>query len=156
MHGTTHHERVQVAVIPFRQQQGMLEILTINTRKKKHWTVPKRFYSGHDSLQQAALVTALHEAGLKGKLSASTIGVYVYRKKDLPCRVHVFVMEVLKLEKNWPQSNRTRHWLPLSKATNQVKEEQLRRLLRNLPNFLLEAELRELFEHLPIFKRIMY
>jgi len=155
MHGTSNHERVQIAVIPFRKQQGKLEILMISTRKEKRWTVPKRFYSGHNNLQKAAAITVLHEAGLKGRLSTSSIGTFIYLKKDSPCRVHVFVMEVDKLEKKWPQRDRKRHWTPLSKATKQVKEEQLSRLLRKLPNFLLEAELRELLEHLPSFKRII-
>lgn len=155
MHGIPTHERVQVAIIPFRKHHGILEILMISTRKEKKWTVPKKFYSGHYNLQIAAAITASHEAGLKGRLSTSTIGTYIYLKKDIPCRVHVFIMEVNKLKKKWPQSDRKRHWIPLLKATNQIKEKPLSRLLKNLPNFLLEAELRELFEHLPIFKRII-
>lgn len=153
MHGIPDRQHIQVAVIPFRVRLGQQEVLLVTTRKKKHWTFPKGDYNDDFSMQESAEIKAFQEAGLKGNVSESWIGVYQYFKDATPYRVYVFVMEVHGILKQTDQKERRRKWLPLHLAIDEVKQRDLRLMIRHLPDFLIEAELKELIGHLPIFTR---
>lgn len=154
LHDIPDHRHIQVAVIPFRVHQGQQEVLLITARKKKHWTLPKGSYNGDLSMQETARIKSLQEVGIKGNVSESCIGVYQYLKDTTSYRVYVYAMEVHRVLEHGYQKNRNRKWFLLNKAADKIKQQDLRRLIRYLPDFLIEAELKELIEHLPIFKRI--
>ncbi|MEN8128623.1 MAG: NUDIX hydrolase [Pseudomonadota bacterium] len=153
MHGIPDHQHIQVAVIPFRVRQGQQEILLVTARKKQHWTLPKGDYNDDLSMQEIAKIKAFQEAGIKGNVSESCIGVYQYLKNATPYRVYVFVMEVHGILDQAYQKKRRRKWLPLHQAIGEIKQRDLRLMIRHLPEFLIEAELKELIGHLPIFTR---
>lgn len=153
MHSIPDHQQIQVAVIPFRVHQGQQEILLVTARKKKHWTLPKGDYIDDLSMREITRIKAFQEAGIKGNVSGSSIGVYQYFKDTTSYQVYVYVMEVHEALKYGHQKKRNRRWFPLNKAADKIKHQDLGRLIRYLPDFLLEAELREVIEHLPVFTR---
>ena len=107
----------QVAVIPVRRLDGKLEVCLIRRKDTQKWAIPKGFIDRGDSPEQAALNEAAEEAGLKGEVRGSAIGVYAYQKRDAELTVAVYLMEVSKEQKEWLEMRfRERRWFALEEA----------------------------------------
>jgi phosphohistidine phosphatase len=128
----------QSAVIPYRDQEGKLEILMISSRKKRRWVIPKGIKEPDLSLRDSAVQEALEEAGIKGRISRLPIGVYQYDKWGGTCTVTVFTMEVEVVSQEWEESYRDREWVTLQEASARVDEAQLSRIIQSLPACLDE------------------
>ncbi len=126
----------QSAVVPFRRRRGELEILMITSRKKKRWVLPKGVVEPDLSPWASAAKEALEEAGIEGKVSRRSVGNYRYEKWGGTCTVDVFPMAVGKIHESWLESFRERRWLSLGEAVARVREGELRRILRSLPDLL--------------------
>ena len=125
----------QSAVIPFRRRGG-LEILMITSRKKKRWVLPKGIVEPGLSPPDSAAKEALEEAGIEGAVSPGAIGTYRYDKWGGTCTVDVFTMEVETVHDSWLEDFRDRQWVSLEEAVARVDEEELKRILRTLPDLL--------------------
>jgi 8-oxo-dGTP pyrophosphatase MutT (NUDIX family) len=86
---------------------------------------------------------AYEEAGVKGRLlSRKPIGSFHYFKRDENLTgeilVRVFVLAVEQEKKNWPEKGERRvRWFTLRQAAALVKERELARLLRSIPQLLV-------------------
>lgn len=119
----------QSAIIPYRFRDGDLEILLISNRRKSRWIVPKGVKEPHLSAVDSAAKEAMEEAGIRGRVSAKSIGSYKYEKWGGTCTVEVFLMEVRKILDKWLEDDRDRKWLSPKRAADRVDEPKLKRLL---------------------------
>jgi len=127
----------QVGALPWRKQDGKLEILLVTSRMTRRWVIPKGGVMAHLVDMNAARQEALEEAGIVGRMRRKPIGVYTYRKIDPVgaaqlCRVNVFALEVLSELKTWPEMRqRKRRWFAVEKAIPRIGERQLRKIIRS-------------------------
>jgi 8-oxo-dGTP pyrophosphatase MutT (NUDIX family) len=119
----------QVAVIPVRRADGKLEVCLIRRKDAQKWAIPKGFIDPGDSPEQAALNEAAEEAGLKGEVRGSAIGVYEYQKRDAELTVAVYLMQVSKEQKEWREMQfRERRWFALDEAAELLSSHPVRPL----------------------------
>jgi 8-oxo-dGTP pyrophosphatase MutT (NUDIX family) len=84
----------------------------------------------------AAAREAWEEAGLRGEVRASGIGVYTYRKRMrhgdwLPCVVRVYPLEAREMLQKFPETGQRRaRWFSREKAARKVEEHELAALIR--------------------------
>lgn len=124
----------QAGVIPYRIQQGEIEILLITSARGKRWIIPKGMIEFFTPASEAAAKEAWEEAGLVGRVITPAIGSYPARKWNLPCRVEVFLMPVEAVRDDFPEASfRQRQWLDLPTAIQRVKQPELKRLFASLP-----------------------
>ena len=117
----------QSAVIPYRMNQGHLEILVISSRKRKHFVVPKGIKEPDLTPQASAAKEAWEEAGVEGRVDAEPIGTYAYEKWGGTCKVTVYPMEVTReaAEEEWEERYRGRHWLTPELAAQWLRQPEL-------------------------------
>jgi 8-oxo-dGTP pyrophosphatase MutT (NUDIX family) len=124
----------QSAVIPYRIQNGIIEVLLITSFKRKRWVIPKGVIEPELSAGESAAHEAWEEAGLVGQVSTSSIGSYDYDKWGGTCHVEVFLMLVEKVLDDWPEAGfRDRQWVSVAEAAWRVNEKKLKQLLISLP-----------------------
>jgi len=116
----------QAAVIPIRRASGgEVQVCLIRRKDSAKWGIPKGYIEQHGS-KQAALNEAGEEAGLRGRVVGESIGTYTYRKRILPLKVIVFVMEVLEEEAAWREMRwRERRWCSLEEAGVLLKQHRV-------------------------------
>lgn len=124
----------QSSVIPYRVNEGKLEILVISSSKNKHYVVPKGIHEPGLSARKSAAKEAWEEAGVEGEVSEKKIGHYEYDKWGGTCLVDVFAMEVNYLvpENEWEESHRGRQWLPPDEAIEHIKQQALKPMIAAL------------------------
>ncbi|MBF0190384.1 MAG: NUDIX hydrolase [Magnetococcales bacterium] len=130
----------QSAVIPVRMHAETLQVLMISSRNKSRWIIPKGIVEPELSPADSAAKEALEEAGIEGRVLPESIGVFHYEKWGGVCVAEVFVMRVEKVQDHWLESFRDRLWLPLEEAAQRVREEALRALIRQVPEFLARVD----------------
>ncbi len=116
---------VQYAALPWRKAEGAIEILLITTRNTGRWIVPKGWPLVGRTPSECAGLEALEEAGVLGEVAVETLGSFHYNKRRksgeiVPCKVHVFAMEVVRQRRSWGS---------LDEALARVTEPGLRRLI---------------------------
>jgi len=125
----------QVAVIPIRDGR----VCMVMSRGGKGLVVPKGRLEVGRTAEQMALQEAWEEAGILGVVHRQPLGSYRYEKAGTRFEVVTFRMNVITVEKSWPESSwRTRHWLAPAKAASRVRARGLGRLLRKLRASSLE------------------
>lgn len=128
----------QVAALPIRHDEdGRLQILLVTSRETKRWVIPKGWPMKALTDRDAAAREAEEEAGVKGKIAKKPIGTYSYWKRTTTdfqhIEVQVFVLEVRKEKKSWPEmEQRERAWLTVKQAAAIVLEPGLAALIKTL------------------------
>ena len=128
----------QVAALPCRRTaEGHLEVCLVTSRETGRWVIPKGWPMAGKTNWEAAATEAYEEAGLRGKMESSPLGSYPYwkRKSDhfVLIETVVYLMRVDKQMRKWPErSERTRRWMTLAEATEEVVEPGLMALLFQL------------------------
>ena len=142
-HGKNCRERpayyyAQSSVIPWRINNGELEILVILSSKKKHWVVPKGIWEPGLTARESAAKEALEEAGVEGLVADAAIGTYVYPKWGASCTVEVYAMEVTRMlpDEEWQEAHRGREWVSSKQAAEKLKQDELKPMLRQLAAML--------------------
>lgn len=127
----------QSAVIPHRMMDGELRIALITSASGRRWVIPKGVIDPGETAAASAERETLEEAGLIGTLSDEPIGSYTYDKWGGTCRVEVFLMAVEEALDNWPESDvRSREWVSVITAARRVREVELKKIIRSVPDLL--------------------
>ena len=124
----------QSATIPYRLNDGQLEILLICSSSNKHWVIPKGIIEPGLSPVSSASREALEEAGVKGISDKHKLGQYSYQKWGSVCTVDVFAMEVTEMlpEEQWEENHRKRLWMNYGMAKKLIKEPSLIPMFKKL------------------------
>lgn len=132
--------RIQYGAVCFRRKgsdPNDVEILLITSRDTGRWVVPKGWPMKRKSPHQTAATEAKEEAGIRGKVSKTPIGHYIYLKElsdgDVaPVLVEVYQVEVTKVRKEFKErGERVLAWFSPSEAARRVREVELKSLLVN-------------------------
>jgi phosphohistidine phosphatase len=128
----------QSSVIPYRINNGQLEILIISSSKNKHWVVPKGIADPGHSLQDSARKEAWEEAGVEGDVAEDAVGTYSYHKWGATCHVTVYPMAVTRQlpEAKWEERHRGRKWVSPTGAATLLKQDELGPMVMALQNRL--------------------
>src|SRR6056297_8513 len=106
---TSKGPRKQCGALPFRiDDAGRIEVLLVTSRETHRWVIPKGWPIRKLRANQTAAREAYEEAGLAGPVSKEPYGAYTYEKRlksraFVPCAVDVFLMQVEKEQKRWPE-----------------------------------------------------
>jgi phosphohistidine phosphatase len=126
----------QSAVIPYRLRDGAVEVLTITSRRRKRWIVPKGVREPDLTAAASAAKEALEEAGVEGQAAPASLGSYSYEKWGGTCSVEVYAMRVTREHEHWLEDFRTREWVPLEKAAQRMQESDLQQIMSTLPEHI--------------------
>jgi len=135
--------RTQFAALCWRVKNGKPEILMITSRRTTRWIIPKGWPATGLTPGEGALREAWEEAGVRGRGSEGSLGIYSYFKRiagntPLPCVAMVYPVKVSKLEQDYPEAGeRKRKWVSPKKAAAMVDEPELAQILRNFDPRLL-------------------
>lgn len=123
----------QSAVIPWRVNDGRLEILVITSSKRNHWVVPKGIHEPGLSAQASAAREAEEEAGVIGDVGEEPLGAYVLEKWGATCDVWVYPMRVTRVipEADWDESHRSRLWVRPDEAAMHLKHDGLKAIIKD-------------------------
>ena len=108
----------------------------ISSRRSRRWVIPKGWKLDKFNSRKSAALEAWEEAGVQGRVSNRSVGEYFYRKKKaedsfFTCRVKVFSLEVMKMKKNFPETNQRKQiWVNPAKAVTLVMEPELKALVK--------------------------
>lgn len=123
----------QSCVIPYRIEDGKLEILLITSLRKKKWIVPKGFVEFNLSAFESAKKEAFEEAGVIGANETVELGEYKFEKGEEVTMMKVYSMEVTKELDSYPEMNlRKRKWFSLSIASEKLEMPELKGYLNKL------------------------
>jgi 8-oxo-dGTP pyrophosphatase MutT (NUDIX family) len=127
--------RQQYAALPWREGATGIEILLITSRETRRWVIPKGWPMITLAAHDAAAQEAFEEAGVRGAIGQTPIGVFRYRKRlktgrALLCRVDVYSLAVSTEVKTWPEKrHRNRRWVDAREAARMVEEPGLRLII---------------------------
>jgi 8-oxo-dGTP pyrophosphatase MutT (NUDIX family) len=95
--------------------------------------------------EQCALIEAWEEAGVRGKVTGGSLGLFSYLKEVTPkkrqfCAAMVYPVKVKSLEDRFPEAKeRRRKWMRPKKAAAKVQEPELAEILRRFDPKALPA-----------------
>lgn len=141
---TARSETRQVAALPWRLTDDGRQILMITSRETRRWVIPKGGRMVGKTDPEAAAQEAMEEAGVRGEMDQTSIGVFRYAKglKDggvRQCVVSVYPLQVLVQLGAWPEAHqRERRWMSLGEAADLVHEPDLAALIRDFDATPLE------------------
>lgn len=120
-------------VIPYRLNEGELDVLIITSIRKKKWIFPKGFIEFNFSPFESAKKEAYEEAGVIGENETVELGSFESKKKNGTSLIRVFSMEVTKELKDYPEKNlRKRKWVNLNEACEKITLPELKQFLIKL------------------------
>ncbi|MBD2435332.1 NUDIX hydrolase [Nostoc sp. FACHB-110] len=121
----------QSGVIPYRCQNGNVEVLLITSRDRNNWVIPKGGICKGMSPPASAAKEAWEEAGIIGQVDVNKVGTYRYRKRGKIYRVQMYLLLVEMLSEDYPEvGQRQREWLDVASAIQLVKQNSLKRILK--------------------------
>ncbi|WP_039020083.1 NUDIX hydrolase [Halocynthiibacter namhaensis] len=131
--------RTQFGSLCYRRHQGRLQVLLISSRGVGRWVVPKGWPMDGKTPSEAASVEAFEEAGVKGKVYETVLGLYSTMREAsgnsdelIPCIVAIFPLKVKQVLKDYPEVNeRSRQWFSPKKAASLVDEPELAQIIQN-------------------------
>jgi len=136
----------QYGAVPLRfGARDQLEVLLVTSRGTGRWVIPKGWPMRNRTPAGTARREAYEEAGVKGRLlSKRPVGTYRYFKEDESFSgeilVRVFLLAVEQQKKDWPERGERRsRWFTVRAAAALVKERDLARLLRSVPDMLVHS-----------------
>lgn len=121
------------AVIPYRVNEGKLEILLVTSIRKKKWIVPKGYIEFNLTAFESAKKEAFEEAGVVGSNETVEVGQFINEKKNRKELVKVYTMEVDEELDDYPEKNlRKRKWFSYEEAVEKVQNAQIKNFLKKL------------------------
>jgi 8-oxo-dGTP pyrophosphatase MutT (NUDIX family) len=132
---TAARSSTQIAALPFRTRDGVLEVLLITSRETRQWIIPKGWRQKSRPPHDVAIRKARQEAGLVGRIAKRSIGSYRYEKRlaandAIACKVRIFPLEVERQLDDWPEKGeRDLCWLSPAEAVKRITDKNLRQEL---------------------------
>ena len=125
----------QSGVIPYRKNNGVLEILLITSIKKKKWIIPKGYIEFNLSPFESAKKEAFEEAGIIGSNETIELGMVELKKGIGVTHMKIFSMEVIKMLDDYPEKElRKRKWFSAEEASSKVTIPDIPKLITTLQN----------------------
>lgn len=124
----------QSGVIPFRWDNGMLQVLLITKSHKQQWGVPKGIIEPGYSAMDSAAKEAMEEGGVMGAVEAKPLGHYQHEKWGGVCHITLYPMLVSELmdEHLWESHKRQRQWFTVNEARQQISQPDIQAMLTEL------------------------
>ncbi len=120
----------QSGVIPYRKNNGVLEVLLITSIKKKKWIIPKGYIEFNLSPFESAKKEAFEEAGIIGSNETIELGTVELKKGIGVTRMKIFSMEVIKVLDDYPEKElRKRKWFGTDEASSKVTIPDIPRMI---------------------------
>ncbi|XP_062198217.1 nudix hydrolase 13, mitochondrial-like [Phragmites australis] len=103
-----------------------LQVLMISTPKRSDLIFPKGGWEDDESMDEAACREAFEEAGVKGIISTTSLGEWIFKSKSKQnscslqgaCKGFIFALQVTELLESWPeQVTHGRRWVSSSSYT---------------------------------------
>ncbi|KAL5203825.1 hypothetical protein ABZP36_008696 [Zizania latifolia] len=125
-----------------------LQVLMISTPKRGDLIFPKGGWEDDESIGEAACREAFEEAGVKGIISGTPLGEWIFKSKSKQnscglegaCKGFMFALQVTELVESWPeQSTHGRRWVPVEEAYGLCRYDWMRESLDKLKEQLLFA-----------------
>uniref|UniRef100_A0A0E0BJR3 Nudix hydrolase domain-containing protein n=1 Tax=Oryza glumipatula TaxID=40148 RepID=A0A0E0BJR3_9ORYZ len=125
-----------------------LQVLMISTPKRSDLIFPKGGWEDDESVGEAACREAFEEAGVKGVLSGTPLGEWIFKSKSKQnscglqgaCKGYMFALQVTELLESWPeQTTHGRRWVPVEEAYGLCRYDWMREALDKLKEQLLFA-----------------
>ncbi len=127
------YDYTKSCVIPYRINQGELEILLITSIKKKKWIFPKGYIEFNFTAFESAKKEAYEEAGVIGENETVELGSFILKKKQGISLVRVFSMEVTKELQDYPEKEfRKRKWFTSNEAIDKLTFPEMKPFLLKL------------------------
>ena len=137
--------RTQFAALCYRIVKDKPEFLMVTSRGTGRWIIPKGWPADGKTPIESALAEAWEEAGVKGRVTGSCLGLFSYHKSlpkadGLPCVAMVYPVRVKALADTYPEKNeRKRKWMSPKKAAARVEDAELAQILRTFDAKLLRG-----------------
>ncbi|NJR15486.1 MAG: NUDIX hydrolase [Calothrix sp. CSU_2_0] len=126
----------QSGVVPYRVNNGAIEVLLITTRSQQDWVIPKGGIADKMSPQDSAAKEAWEEAGVLGQINPNQFGSYKYRKNGKIYSVKMYSLPVQIESDRFPESGkRIKQWVKAKEAVKHVKKSSLRRILKQFVKY---------------------
>lgn len=127
--------RTAYAALPYRLQEGRLEIMLVTTRGSGRWIIPKGKPERGLAAPAVAAKEAFEEAGLSGAVGTDPVGTFRFRSltrgADASCTVTVYPLLVERQADDWREKGqRDTRWCTPDEAASLVREPDLAALLR--------------------------
>ncbi|KAL6652811.1 hypothetical protein ACP70R_011736 [Stipagrostis hirtigluma subsp. patula] len=144
--------RLVAGCVPYRVgADGRLEVLMVSTPNRDDLVFPKGGWEDDEDVYEAACREALEEAGVRGDINRTALGVWVLRSKsrqqadgDSPrgaCKGYIFALEVAEELGQWPeQDTHGRQWVSPEEAYRLCRYEWMREALSALLDRLTAAK----------------
>jgi 8-oxo-dGTP pyrophosphatase MutT (NUDIX family) len=130
-------EFTKSAVIPYRLNNGKLEILLVTSIRKKNWIVPKGYIEFNLTPFESAKKEAYEEAGVVGSNETVEVGQFINEKKNRKELIKVYTMEVDEELTDYPEKNlRKRKWFTFDEAMEKVQNPQIKNFIKKLKETL--------------------
>ncbi len=111
----------QSGVIPYRKNEGKLEILLITSIRKKKWIIPKGYVEFNLTPFESAKKEAFEEAGIIGSNETFELGTVELKKGMGVTHMKIFSMEIIKILEDYPEKEmRKRKWFTAEEASAKV------------------------------------
>ena len=107
----------QAAALPFRLREDRIEFCLVSVRRGGSWTMPKGNIEAGEQGSECAARETFEEAGLEGGVLEPELCRYFDRKGKKSVEVTVWLLEVERSHKKWPEhKRRARQWVSPRKA----------------------------------------
>jgi 8-oxo-dGTP pyrophosphatase MutT (NUDIX family) len=119
-----------------RLKNGKLLILLVSKKRSKKWGIPKGKVNASLSLGETAAKEAFEEAGVIGRISPNSVGMF-RAKKGTPIpkniEVWVYLLEVDETLSDWPEKGKRQiRWASCKAAARELREPVLTHLCHRL------------------------
>ncbi|CAN6575220.1 unnamed protein product [Malus baccata var. baccata] len=136
----------------FGDIENRIQVLMVSSPDRYDRVFPKGGWEDDETVLEAACREAFEEAGVKGTLRETPLGVWEFRSKsreemcrlsmDGGCRGYMFALEVTLELDAWPeQQNRDRKWLSIKEAFRVCRYEWMRKALEQFLRVMAEVSI---------------
>ncbi|XP_066345382.1 nudix hydrolase 13, mitochondrial-like [Miscanthus floridulus] len=144
--------RLVAGCVPYRVgADGQPELLMVSTPNRDDLVFPKGGWEDDEDVHEAACREALEEAGVRGAINRTALGMWVFRSKSSPvssddsprgaCKGYIFALEVAEELEQWPeQDTHGRQWVSSADAYRLCRYDWMREALSALLDRLAEPK----------------